>query len=54
MTRERQRAWTCCEPQVQLANDRQALLVAQNQTEAIAAEFGAQPGNESGHAVGAC
>ncbi len=40
--------------QVQLANDKQALLVAQNQLKQSLLELGAQPGHESGHAAGAC
>ena len=38
--------------QVQLANDKQALLEAQNQYQAVVAAAGAQPWHEPGHAAG--
>ena len=40
--------------EVQLANDKQALLMAENQFKQSLLDSGAQSGHESGHAVGAC
>ena len=50
--RERQPAWMYYAPRCNLANDKQALLIAQNDVQARAPFVGAESGHDPGHAVG--